>query len=65
MKTVEITSDFSGYPNGKDERRFAQGEEPELSNDFAELLIKKGLAREPKPATKPPAKVAPEKETDK
>lgn len=45
MKTVVITSDFSSYPNGKDERAFRTGEEPELSNEHADLLIGKGLAR--------------------
>ncbi|WP_342152317.1 hypothetical protein [Methylorubrum sp. SB2] len=45
MKTVTILSDFSFYPNGKDERAFRTGEEPELSNEHADLLIGKGLAR--------------------
>ncbi|WP_232629162.1 hypothetical protein [Methylobacterium sp. Leaf118] len=48
MKTVQILSDFSSYPNGKDERVFKTGEEPELSNEHADLLIAKGLAREAK-----------------
>lgn len=46
MKTVEITSDFAGYPNGKTRRDFTTGEEPDLANDYADMLIGKGLARE-------------------
>lgn len=51
MKTIHITEGFTGYPNGKDKREFAVGEEPELANDYAELILGKGLARElPAPA---------------
>ena len=46
MKTVHITEDFAGYPNGKTRRDFVKGEEPELANDYADLLIDKELARE-------------------
>jgi hypothetical protein len=51
MKTVHILEDFTGYPNGKDERHFAKGEQPdpELSNEFADLIVAKGHAREVKP----------------
>lgn len=59
MKTVQILSDFSSYPNGKDERAFRTGEEPELSNEHAELLIGKGLAKEVKATTKEPLKAEP------
>lgn len=52
MKTVEIVRTFDGYPTGKDERRFTAGEQPELSNDYADLLIAKGLAREARATTK-------------
>lgn len=52
MKTVKILSDFSSYPNGKDERAFRTGDEPELSNEHADLLIAKGLAKETKGTTK-------------
>ena len=45
MKTVHITEPFTGYPNGKDKRDFAVGEEPELSNEYADLIVGKGLAR--------------------
>lgn len=55
MKTVRITEDFDAYPNGKDIRRFTRGEEPELANDFADLLVAKGLAKEP-PAAEPASK---------
>lgn len=57
MKTVRITETFDGYPNDKDERRFSAGDEPELSDKFADLIIGKGLAKEidPKPALAAPA----------
>lgn len=69
MKTVTITAAFAGYPNGRTKRDFVEGEEAELSNEFADLIIGKGLAREAsaKPSPKPaPAKAetapAPEKD---
>jgi hypothetical protein len=52
MKTVTILTDFSSYPNGKDERAFKADEETDLSNEHADLLIAKGLAKETKGATK-------------
>ncbi|GEP11129.1 hypothetical protein [Methylobacterium gnaphalii] len=65
MKTVRITETFDGYPNGKDERRFTKGDEPEVSDAFADLIIGKGLAKEidPKPA---PAAIpaSPKKDAD-
>jgi len=45
MKTVHITEPFAGYPNGK-KREFTKGEELELSNDYADLIVGKGLGRE-------------------
>ena len=63
MKTVQILSDFSSYPNGKDERAFRTGEEPELSNEHADLLIAKDLAKEAKGTTK--AAQAPAAEPEK
>lgn len=56
MKTVEILKGFEGYPNDK-KRHFAKGEEAELANDFADMIVGKGLAREKSaaPATKPAA----------
>ncbi|KQQ13282.1 hypothetical protein ASF53_13995 [Methylobacterium sp. Leaf123] len=66
MKTVTILSDFSSYPNGKDERVWKTGEEAELSNEHADLLVGKGLAKEakaakpaPAPTTQDPEKTAP------
>lgn len=62
MKTVKILSTFDGYPSGAKEgsRRvtYREGDELELSNDFADLVIGKGLAREiaaEKPAQEAPA----------
>lgn len=46
MKTIHITEAFAGYPNGKNKRDFAVGEEPELSNEYADLIVGKGLGRE-------------------
>lgn len=59
MKTVEIVRTFDGYPTGKDERRFTVGERPELSNEYAALLIAKGLAREVSTTTKAAAPAKP------
>lgn len=69
MKTVRITAGaddgyaegFDGYPNEKDVRHFAPGEEVELSNDYADLLVAKGLAKET--GAKAPPKAA-QKDTD-
>lgn len=53
MKTVHITEAFDGYPHGAKQgskrHSYAVGDEPEVSNEFADLIIGKGLARE-KPA---------------
>ena len=56
MKTVRIKEAFTGYPGGK-RRDFAIGEEPELPNEFADLIIGKGHAEEltAKAAAKPTA----------
>ena len=48
MKTVEILSAFTGYPDGK-RRDFAKGETPDLDADYADLLIGKELAAPTKP----------------
>lgn len=45
MKTVTITSDFTGYPANK-KREFRTGETVEVADGFAEMLVDKGLARE-------------------
>ena len=62
MKTVEILVGHTGYPNGKDARHFAKGEEAELANDYADMIIGKSLAREKPAATPKPA--APAKQKD-
>jgi hypothetical protein len=57
MKTVHILEPFTGYPSGK-KRAFTKGEEPEMANDYADLIVKKGHAREitPDPAPAPARK---------
>lgn len=48
---IEVTRAFTGYPDGK-KRSFAAGERPDgIPSDYAELLVKKGLAKRVK-ATK-------------
>lgn len=43
---IEIITAFTGYPDGK-KRLFAVGERPDdLSADYQELLLKKGLAKQ-------------------
>lgn len=51
MKTVVITAAFDGYPDGRTKRPFVAGEEPTLSDTYADLLIGKGLAREAETTT--------------
>ncbi|WP_173087372.1 hypothetical protein [Devosia sp. 1635] len=66
MKTVAILAGFTGYPNGK-KRHFAQGEEPEIADAYADMIVGKSLAREvpAKPSTKPePASQAPAEAKD-
>lgn len=53
MKTVDIIEPFTGYPSGN-KRAFTAGETVEVPNDFADLIIEKGHAREPRAAA--PAK---------
>ena len=45
MRTIRIREGFHAYPNSK-RRDFAAGEELELANDFADLIVGKGLADE-------------------
>ncbi len=56
MKNVQITKDFEGYPNGSGEgikrSYFKIGEEHSLKDDYADLVIKEGLAKEVKKAPK-------------
>jgi hypothetical protein len=56
MKTIQITAGHTGYPNGK-RRHFAKGEEVEVADAYADLIIGKQLGRE-KPAASP-AKAVP------
>lgn len=71
MKTVKITvgpadgypHGFDGYPTGKEPaRRFETGEVAELSNDYADLLVTKGLAKEVEAPAPAPAKPATQKD---
>lgn len=42
---IRIVENFTGYPDGKTPREFAEGEVPkDLSDEYAELLVKKGHA---------------------
>ena len=56
MKTVVITEDFIGYPQGAKEgskgQSFTKGQEAEVNAPFADLIIEKGHARE-KPSSAP------------
>jgi hypothetical protein len=55
MKTVVIKEAFSAYPNEK-LRHFEAGEEIEVSDEFGDLILGKGLAREKAPPAEEPAK---------
>lgn len=56
MRKVEILIGFTGYPNGKPVH-FAKGEEVEVSDDFADMIVDKQLARsKPSSPAKPAAK---------
>ena len=52
MKTVIIKEPFDGYPSGKF-RSFTKGE-TEVPDEFAAIIVEKGLARE-KPTDEPAA----------
>ena len=63
--SVRITADFDGYPSGRAKRRFRKGDVvTDVSVSYAELLIKKGLAR-PEPATDTPTPKASKKDDAK
>ena len=67
MKTVTIKADFTGYPAGK-KREFRVGEDVEVANDFADMLVDKGLARETTartPSRTTATETAPEKDAAK
>ncbi len=58
MKTVVITEDFIGYPQGAKEgskaQSFTNRQDVEVNATFADLIIDKGHAREkPSPAPEP------------
>ena len=59
MKTVTILDTFDGYPDDE-KRRFVVGETPSLDDDYADLLIDKGLAEAP-PKSAPLKATKPEK----
>jgi hypothetical protein len=46
MRTVKILESFEGWPDGKSPKNFVQGDEVEVANDFADLIIGKGHAKE-------------------
>lgn len=48
MKHVEILTTFRGYPDDTvaSETTYVAGAKPKLQDAFADLIIKKGLARE-------------------
>lgn len=45
MKTVRILIGHEGYPSGR-KRIFRKGAEPSLPDDYAALVVGKGLAEE-------------------
>lgn len=46
MRVVEILGDFDGYPDGV-KTTFRVGETSNLPSDYADMLIEKGLAKQP------------------
>lgn len=60
MKTVKIIESFEAYPvAGKEEQRFLKGDEVEVSEAFADLILKKKLARIVPPAASAPTTAEP------
>lgn len=55
MREIQILAGFTGYPNGK-KRAFSPGVE-NVAEDYADLLVEKGLAKEI-PTKTAPAKAA-------
>lgn len=45
MRTVKITETFDGYPNGK-RVTYEKGDEVEVADAFADLIIEKGHAKD-------------------
>ncbi|TDR90292.1 hypothetical protein [Enterovirga rhinocerotis] len=62
MRVVKITEDFTGYPSGR-KRAFEKGQVVEVPDDFADLAIGKGHAKEPEPKVeeRPAPEAAPAK----
>lgn len=58
MKTIAILTSFDGYPSGaatgSKPATYAEGDKPEVPDDFADLIVRKGLAIEI-PHKAPPA----------
>ncbi|KMO20383.1 hypothetical protein [Methylobacterium platani] len=46
MKTVKIIETFDAYPTGRALKTYAKGDELEVSDEFGDLIIGKGHARE-------------------
>lgn len=46
MRTIKITKTFDGYPNGKTKQTFLAGEEIEVSDAYAKLILDKGYGTE-------------------
>ncbi|ACL58948.1 hypothetical protein [Methylobacterium nodulans] len=64
MKTVKILESFEGWPTGQAPVRYVAGQQVEVSNEFADLIVGKGHAKEvisakAAPASEEPADVAP------
>lgn len=61
MKTVKILENFEGWPTGKAPVNYVAGEEVEVSNDFADLIVGKGHAKEVATKAAPAVQEAPAK----
>lgn len=62
MRQVEITENFTGYPDDKARRRFLAGETPNLAEAYADMLVEKGLAKDVPAKAEPAAKTLKVKE---
>lgn len=63
MRTIKAVEPFTGYPSGR-KRSFEKGQEVEVPDDFADLVIGKGHAKEAEPKEEA-APVAPAKRSAK
>lgn len=59
MKTVKVLENFEGWPTGKAPVNYVAGDEVEVSNDFADLIIGKGHAKEVASTAAPAVEEAP------